>query len=308
MPQLTREIRHPGPVAAQRHQVAPATLCELALTLEPGRSLLAAVREALDAAAQARGLPAPCRSAVLRLGEPGRDAAMFPFAWVMPARAKTPAHAVYFSDRFDAAQAVRLRDATVTYGQREGQPFLHCHADWLDAQGQRRCGHVLPTEAVLTEPMPARAWLLQGAGFEVRADAETAFSLFQPVADGAAGGPGHAAPAGALAVRLAPNTDVCLSLEALCRAHGIRRATVRGGVGSTVGAVFNDGRVVEPFVTETLVRAGRIAPEGGRPDGELRAELDVSLVDHTGGLADGRLARGRNPVLVTFELVLEADQ
>lgn len=307
MPQLMREIRHPGPVAPQRQQVAPAGLHEVALTLAPGRSLLDAVREALDAAAQAHGLPVPCRSAVLRLGGPGRGAAMFPFAWVMPARSKTAAHAVYFSDRFDAAQPVHLRDATVTYGQREGQPFLHCHADWHDGQGQRRCGHVLPGDAVLTEPLPARAWLLLGAGFEVRADAETAFSLFQPVVDGGVAhlGPAAGSAAGALAVRLAPNTDVCLALEALCRAHGIARATVRGGVGSTVGAVFDDGRVVEPFVTETLVRAGRIAPGA---DGQLRAELDVSLVDHTGGIADGRLARGRNPVLVTFELVLQPAQ
>ncbi|MEK8050590.1 DUF296 domain-containing protein [Ideonella sp. DXS22W] len=301
MPQLMREIRHPGPVAPQRQQVAPASLREVALTLAPGRSLLDAVREALDAAAQAHGLPVPCRSAVLRLGEPGRGAAMFPFAWVMPARSKTTAHAVYFSDRFEAAQPVHLRDATVTYGQRDGLPFLHCHADWRDGQGQRRCGHVLPGDAVLTEPLPARAWLLQGAGFQVRADAETAFSLFQPVADDAGLGP----QPGALAVRLAPNTDVCLALEALCRRHGIAQAVVRGGVGSTVGAVFDDGRVVQPFVTETLVRAGRIAPGA---DGQLRAELDVSLVDHTGGITDGRLARGRNPVLVTFELVLEADQ
>lgn len=301
MPQLIREIRHPGPVAPQRQQVARATLCEVALTLAPGRSLLHAVREALDAAAQAHGLPLPCRSAVLRLGEPGRDAALFPFAWVMPARSKTAAHAVYFSDRFDAAQPVRLRDATVTYGRREGQPFLHCHADWADAQGQRRCGHVLPGDAVLAEPLPARAWLLQGAGFQVQPDAETGFSLFQPVTDDAGPGP----QAGALAVRLAPNTDVCLALEALCRAHGITRATVRGGVGSTVGAVFDDGREVQPFVTETMVRAGRIVPGA---EGQPRAELDVSLVDHTGGIADGRLARGRNPVLVTFELVLEAGQ
>ena len=39
----------------------------------------------------------------------------------------------------------------------------------------------------------------------------------------------------------------------------------------------------------------------------LRAEIDVSLVDYTGGLASGRLMRGANPVLVTFELVLQAD-
>jgi hypothetical protein len=33
--------------------------------------------------------------------------------------------------------------------------------------------------------------------------------------------------------------------------------------------------------------------------------LDVALVDYTGGVAEGRLARGDNPVLMTMELALE---
>jgi hypothetical protein len=53
-----------------------------------------------------------------------------------------------------------------------------------------------------------------------------------------------------------------------------------------------------------LIQHGRIEPGA---DGRPEAMLDVSLVDHTGGLADGHLARGRNGVLVTFELVLEPD-
>ena len=91
-------------------------------------------------------------------------------------------------------------------------------------------------------------------------------------------------------------------LEAVCRAYGRSTATVRGGVGSTVGAVFDDGRVVEPFVTETLVRQGRIVADA---DGQPRAEIDVTMVDYLGGQHQGRLARGQNPVLVTFELVLD---
>jgi hypothetical protein len=37
----------------------------------------------------------------------------------------------------------------------------------------------------------------------------------------------------------------------------------------------------------------------------LQAQLDVSMVDYKGGVSEGRLARGQNPVLVTFELALE---
>lgn len=39
------------------------------------------------------------------------------------------------------------------------------------------------------------------------------------------------------------------------------------------------------------------------PSGSLEAQLDIALVDHLGGLAEERLARGANPV--TMELVLE---
>jgi len=37
----------------------------------------------------------------------------------------------------------------------------------------------------------------------------------------------------------------------------------------------------------------------------LEATLDVALVDYLGGIAEGRLMRGDNPVLMTMELVLE---
>jgi len=50
------------------------------------------------------------------------------------------------------------------------------------------------------------------------------------------------------------------------------------------------------------------SPMGSRmgqdPHGAPRAEIDVTLVDLTGQMAAGRLRRGANPVLVTFELVL----
>ncbi len=83
---------------------------------------------------------------------------------------------------------------------------------------------------------------------------------------------------------------------------GIARARIHGGVGSTIGARFADGRIVEPFATELAIRSGTIAAGAG---GALQAELDVALVDYTGGLAEGRLMRGDNPVLMTMELVLE---
>lgn len=99
------------------------------------------------------------------------------------------------------------------------------------------------------------------------------------------------------------NEDLCTVLLDECRARGIASACVRGGgVGSLVGASFDDGREVEPFVTEVFVRNGTIGQE---PGGDLAAQIDVSVVDFLGGLNEGRLQRGSNPVLVTFELVVE---
>ena len=106
----------------------------------------------------------------------------------------------------------------------------------------------------------------------------------------------------AFALRLRPNQDFACALETFCRQHAIFRVKLHGGVGSTIGARFADGRAVEPFATEVALTSGLIAP---RTDGAPEAALDVALVDYLGGLAEGRLVRGDNPVLMTMELVLE---
>jgi predicted DNA-binding protein with PD1-like motif len=106
----------------------------------------------------------------------------------------------------------------------------------------------------------------------------------------------------AFALRLRPNRDFANALETFCTERGIANARLHGGVGSTIGARFTDGRAVEPFATELAIRSGTIASgASGAPE----ATLDVALVDYTGGLAEGRLMRGNNPVLMTMELVLE---
>ena len=106
----------------------------------------------------------------------------------------------------------------------------------------------------------------------------------------------------AFALRLRPNQDFAGALETFCRERGITHAKLHGGVGSTIGVRFADGRIVEPFATELAISSGVIAAGAG---GALEAELDIAVVDYTGGLAEGRLTRGDNPVLMTMELVLE---
>jgi hypothetical protein len=124
--------------------------------------------------------------------------------------------------------------------------------------------------------------------------------LFGPVAAASAGARANSR---AFALRLRPNQDFAGSLEAFCRDRGIARAKIHGGVGSTIGARFSHGGVTEPFATELAITAGAIAPGSS---GALEAALDIALIDYTGGIAEGRLIRGDNPVLMTMELVLEA--
>ena len=228
-----------------------------------------------------------------------RAGALGPFAYVMPALSKTGANAAFYSDTFRPAGVTRLKIGAMTLGQRDGAPFFHCHALWTEADGRAGGGHILPEEALVAEPLAVEAFGIDGAVFTAEPDAETNFKLFGPVACAASTA---GTTSRAFALRLRPNQDFAGALEAFCRERGIVNARIHGGVGSTIGVRFTDGRVMEPFATELAIRSGVIAAGAG---GALEAELDVAVVDYTGGLAEGRLKRGDNPVLMTVELVLE---
>jgi predicted DNA-binding protein with PD1-like motif len=283
-----RRIQQPGPGVAERIQWVAGRGGAFSFKLEAGLPLLEAARRGFAAQGFASG--------VLNIGGGG---ALGPFAYVMPALSKTSEHAAFYSETFRPKGITQLELATMTFGVRDGAPFFHCHGLWQEADGRMNGGHMLPEETVVAGPFEVEAFGIDGAMFAAEADPETNFKLFGPVASEARGSD---ATSRAFALRLRPNQDVAGCLEAFCRDRGIARAKIHGGVGSTIGARFTDGRIVEPFATELAITAGRIAP--GTRDA-LEAELDVALVDYTGGIAEGRLLRGDNPVLMTMELVLE---
>ncbi len=256
-------------------------------TLEAGIPLLDAARRGFAAQGFAGG--------TLNI----KSGALGPFAYVMPALSDTSEHAAFYSETFRPEGETWLKHGTMTLGLRDGAPFFHCHGIWLEAFGRVSGGHILPEETVVAEPFEVDAFGIDGAIFKAEPDPETNFKLFGPVASETRGAD---AAVRAFAVRLRPNQDFAGSLEGFCREHGIARARIRGGVGSTIGARFADGRSVGPFATELTVTSGMIAPGAG---GALEAQLDVALVDYTGGLSEGRLVRGDNPILMTMELVLE---
>ncbi|MBR1265928.1 DUF296 domain-containing protein [Bradyrhizobium sp. AUGA SZCCT0222] len=282
-----RSIVQPGPPNPERIQWAEARGRAFSFTVQAGLPLLEAARRGFAEAGFAGG--------VLSM----RGGALGPFAYVMPALSKTGANAAFYSDTFRPEGVTQLKFAAMTLGERDGAPFFHCHGLWTETDGDLHGGHILPEESIVAEPFAVEAFGIDGAVFTAEVDSETNFKLFGPV-------PREATDANAtsraFALRLRPNQDFACALEAFCRQHGIFHARIHGGVGSTIGAQFTDGRCVVPFATELAIRSGTITSTA---DGTLEAALDIALVDYLGGIAEGRLMRGDNPVLMTMELVLE---
>ncbi|MBR1249570.1 DUF296 domain-containing protein [Bradyrhizobium sp. AUGA SZCCT0169] len=282
-----RSIVQPGPPNPERIQWVEACGRAFSFTLQAGLPLLEAARRGFAEAGFAGG--------VLSM----RGGALGPFAYVMPALSKTGANAAFYSDTFRPEGVTQLKFAAMTLGERDGAPFFHCHGLWTETDGDLHGGHILPEESIVAEPFAVEAFGIDGAVFTAEVDSETNFKLFGPVPREATGAD---TTSRAFALRLRPNQDFACALEAFCRQHGIFQARIHGGVGSTIGAQFTDGRSVVPFATELAIRSGTITSTA---DGTLEATLDIALVDYLGGIAEGRLMRGDNPVLMTMELVLE---
>jgi len=282
-----RSLAQPGPPAPERIQWVAARGRAFSFTLQAGLPLLEAARRGFAAEGFAGG--------VVNIA----GGALGPFAYVMPALSKSGENAAFYSDTFRPAGVTRLKMGAMTMGQRDSAAFFHCHALWTEADGRAGGGHILPEETIVAEPFEVDAFGIDGALFTAEPDPETNFRLFGPVERATTGAK---TTRRAFALRLRPNQDFAGALEAFCRERGIISAKLHGGVGSIIGARFADGHIVNPFATEMAVKSGVIAAGAG---GALEAALDVALVDHTGGLAEGRLIRGDNPVLMTMELVLE---
>lgn len=286
-----RRIEHPGINHAPAVQTVSSRVRTVKRRLLAGQTLLEGCQRLMAELGTNAG--------VARLGA-GR---LFPAAHVLPALSKSSEHAVYYSDRQDARQPLELTEGTVTLGLRNSERWIHCHGRWLDADRQLRCGHLLPDHTTLAQDLAIELTLLLDATLEVQPDEQTNFALFVPHAlsppKSARTASSDATPG--VVVRLAPNVDMCEGLAQAAREHGLTRAAVHGGVGSIVGASFADGRVVEPFVTELLIRSGTIDL---RDPNHPLVDIEITLIDYTGGVNEGRLAVGENPVLVTCECVL----
>jgi predicted DNA-binding protein with PD1-like motif len=274
-----RRLVQPGPVHPSRIVSFRGKPLSLGFVAQPGSTL----NEALTAPLVAAGW----QSGTLSFA----GLAVDPFRYVMPGPADDGSHVAYFSAPRAPVGMSRIERGNATFGWAGGQPFVHCHAAWTEPDGARRGGHILPHETVVASETTVWAWGCADVRSETAFDAETNFTLFQPTGRSWEGARGVVA-------RVRPNEDITSAVEAIARTHGMPDAIIRGSLGSLVGARFTDGRSVTDDATEVLVREGRV--QGGL------AELDLIVVDMGGRVHEGRLARGENAVLITFDLVLEA--
>jgi predicted DNA-binding protein with PD1-like motif len=284
-----KQIRHAGPVDPNRIDSFSGPSRQLDFTLASGLSLL----EAVAAPLQAAGLTGA--------GVIFENVRFKPFRYVVPAFSPDAEHVAYYSATYAPEEEIEIVFANLTFGRRDDGPFLHCHAMWRDRAGRPRGGHVLPSEAVVSAPGRASAFGTAQIAMVSKFDPETNFTLFRPIAGDAASAANESGPRCVLA-RLKPNLDLIEGIEEVCRRHAIRAARIRSGVGSIVGTEFDDGRMINEHPTEILVLDGQIAPDRS---GQPRADLSIAVADTKGDLHEGKLMRGRNPVLICFELVLE---
>ena len=233
-----RSLVHPGLVHPRRIDSFAGDARRLVFTVAPGVSLLDGITGPLvDAGFQA---------ATLRFS----DASVGPFRYVMPDHAADGSHVAYFSAPRAPVGATRIERANATFGWHQGQPFLHCHAAWIEPDGQRRGGHILNDETILTSAVEVEAWGFSGLRIETSIDEETNFTLLQPSGTSRPG-------ANAVLARVRPNQDISAAMEAIARAlHGMPDAIVAGSVGSLIGTRFDDAPDVDDHATEVLVTNG----------------------------------------------------
>lgn len=274
-----RMLVQPGPVHPARFESLRGAPVVLDYVLQPGQSL----NQALTAPLVAAGL----QGGTIAFG----GGTLAPFRYVRPGPPDSAAHVAYFTAPYAPAGETTVEAANATFGWDGDNPYVHIHGAWIEADGLRRGGHMLPHDCIVARAMTARAWGFPNIRVATAADAETNFTLFQP------SGPSIDAARGVFA-RIRPNQDITLAAEAVAQRHGLRNAAVRGSIGSLIGARFTDGRTVEDYATEVMVRRGTLH--------EGAAELAMVVADMRGEVHEGVLARGENPVLITFDLVLEA--
>lgn len=285
-------LQHPGPVHPNRRQSVAVQSTAVHAMLRPGVRLIDALSEAVDR----------CGSDCVQIELMGGT--FDSISYCVPA-CGTGARPVVYSESREAAVPAQLLTASATFGYRDGERFMHCHAMWIDAHGEIRAGHLWPPSLLGSVPVHAVLHTLPGATMVSENDRETLMPTFTPK-DTPLDPPVTAVTGHRRAniCRILPGEDIVEAAEEVCRAAGISRALIRASLGSLVGACLRRGSDVihvDGPGTEVISINGTVAPD---TDGNLQGTLSGIVVDRHGDVHAGSLVRGHNPVAVTFELLI----
>ena len=262
-----RVVQHPGSVAAARVSALSCRATRRRVTLPAGATLLNAMTEAADGAGAWFDLT---------------DLPVEKLTFVRPAPSPDDRHVAWYSVETELRDAV-IERAGAHLGRRDGAAFAHIHGLWRAEDGACHAGHLLAEKTVLSTDHTVDVWLLKGAMLETAPDAETEFTLFQPVAIEPVDSPN------AVLATIRPNEVIEDGIEKCAAVFGSSVSAVKG-LGSFVGTQLQGQPALMAIATEVLLFG-----ENGR------CAISVGL---EGPPVRGELTARANRVCVTFEVLL----
>lgn len=285
-----RHLTQPGPPHPVRIESYPATLHPLRVELPAGVPLL----QSLEQLVLDQGYTAA-------FGEL-RGGIFDSFSYYIPAICQAGTSVATFSQPFVGHRPASFLRGGLTVGTRDGQAFTHCHAQFVDADGVMRAGHLIPESVIVGAAMVADLYATDDVAMVVTPDREINFPVFQPVPTGVQRP--HREGLRSVVARIHPNVDIVQAVEELADRHNFDTAIIRGKIGSFVGATLTQGDTIitapGPAV-EVMYLDGSVR----RDDcGTMRAVLTCAAVAVDGCVYSGELIRGHNPVAMTYELAL----
>jgi predicted DNA-binding protein with PD1-like motif len=282
-------LEHPGPKQPQRRTSVETLSRPTVVALPGGQALIDAVAVALS--------DLGVTSAQVEL----LDGTFTRLSYCYPALPEDREAVVWFSATEEAVTPARLVGGSMTVGFRNDRRYFHCHAAWLDADGEVRGGHVWPETAIGPGPVYAVVHALDAVDTMSATDPESTLPVFtpQPRKSHGLSGPGTRR---AVMSRLAPGVEFTAAVGEIMNQHGFAKASVAGSVGSLVGAVLHGPRgdvMVDGPATEVSFAGVVHAANLSEPCVTVIA-VDLHARAHT-----GLLVPGENLIAVTAELLVE---
>ncbi len=281
-------IQQPGP-AGECCTMVPTRLLELDVVLPANIPL----DEAISQVIETRGLS----GAYIRI----TDAKISRLCYVIPGISSNDKHVAWYSETYTPLMPGRIIDASIVCGFLSRKPSLHCHGLFDDADRQTAMGHLVLEACYLSNPIRVTGFGFEDAYFNRETDQETNFDLLIPQSVDHQSGEYNVSDSDkGMLVRIAPNVEIASALVDCCRNADWQSASIYG-VGSLIGAHFDDGRILNSYATEYMITSGVVDMNG--PTASV--DLHMALVGLGGCVMQGRLKTGSNPVLITSELVLK---